>query len=63
MTSFSIFNSIEEKTILLKLSYILKTFENNMEMEHLLQKSKCFIFHNIFRIHDISKASKGVIME
>ena len=36
------------------------TFENIMKMEHLLQKSKCSIFHNIFQIHDISKASKVV---
>ena len=32
-------------------------------MEHLLQKSKCSNFHNIFKMHDIVKASKGVIME
>ena len=53
------------------LSSVLNTSENVMEngalaplhlkilwkMEHLLQKSKCSIFHNI------SKVSKGVIME
>ena len=31
--------------------------------ENLLQKRKCSIFHTIFKIHDISNASKGVIME
>ena len=33
------------------------------KIEDLLQRSKCSIFHNIFQIHDITKASKGVIME
>ena len=58
---------------------VLSTFENIIwKMEHLLQKimedrafSKCSIFHNIFKYmifqrpqkHDISKLSKGVIME
>ena len=30
-------------------------------MEHLLEKSKCFIFHNVFQLNDISKVSKCVL--
>ena len=32
-------------------------------MEHLLEWSKCFIFHNIFKYMIFKKVSKGVIME
>ena len=32
-------------------------------MEPLLLKSKCFIFHNIFKSLTISKASKGACVE
>ena len=43
MTSFSILDNIEKIKKKIKLS-----FENIKKMEHLLQKSKCSIFHNIF---------------
>ena len=47
MTSFSIFiqhEKIQEKKVI----FNRPTHENIMENEHLLQKSKCSISHNIF---------------
>ena len=50
-----------EKKIDKILSKVLNTFENNMEMEHLLQKSKCSIFHNIFKYMIFQRCQKALL--
>ena len=54
-------NMTKSKTFKKNLSNFLSTFEKLWKMEHLLEKSKCFIFHNVFQLNDISKVSKCVL--
>ena len=60
MTSFSIFRK-KLKKITEKLIYVLNTFEYIMEMEHLLKKSKCSIFHNIFKYMIFQRRQKELL--
>ena len=45
------------------LSLVLNTFENIMENGAFAPKEQMLYFLQYFQIYDISKASKGVIME
>ena len=40
---------------------VLNTFEHIMEMEHLLQKSKCSIFHNNFKCMIFQMPQKALL--
>ena len=42
------------------LSKVLNTVENIMKMEHLLQRCKCSIFHNIFKYMIFQRRYYGV---
>ena len=58
---FLFLDNIEKITQKLKLS--LNTFENIKESGTFARKEQMFHFSEFFQIHDISKASKGVIVE
>ena len=60
MTSFLFFDNIEKK-FKKNLSSVLKTFENIMKMEHLLQMSKCSILHNIFKYMIFLRRQKALL--
>ena len=61
MTSFSILDNIEK--IQEKFKLIFNTFENIMENGAFALLEQMLHFLYCFQIHDISKASKGAIME
>ena len=62
MTSFSIFRHIEKK-IKKNISNVFNTYENIMENGAFAPKEQMLYLPYYLEIHDISKASKGVIME
>ena len=49
------------KKIKQNLSEVLNTFENIMENEALLKKSKCSIFHNIFKYMIFQRHQKALL--
>ena len=49
--------------IIFYLSKVLNTFENTMENGTFAPRSKCSIFHNIFKYIVFQRRQKGVIME
>ena len=62
MTSFSFFLTTLKK-FKKNLSKNVNTFENIMENGRFATKEQILHFPSYFQIYDISKASKGVIME
>ena len=58
MTPFLFLDNIEK--IQENLSLVLNTAEN-IEMEHLLQKSKCSIFHNNLKYMIFQRCQKGLL--
>ena len=60
MTNFPFLDNIENKA---REKQVLNTFENIMEKGAFAPKEQMLDFPSYFQIHDISKASKGAIME
>ena len=62
MTSVSIFDNIEKFQEKYKLSFEC-FFKKIWKMEHLLQKSKCSIFNNIFKYMIFQRRQKALVLE